>query len=113
MLPARNRMRRSEDFAATMRGGVKGVGHCVVVHADLTKDDTLVGFVVSKRVGNSVVRHRVARRMRHAVRDLMDTRHVGHAVIRALPTAAEASGTALKADIARALTRVDRKAAMT
>jgi ribonuclease P protein component len=66
-----------------------------------------VGFVVSKAVGNSVVRHRVARRLRHVVRDRLGTVRLGCTlVVRALPPAAEAASAELGSDIDSALRRL-------
>jgi ribonuclease P protein component len=67
---------------------------------------TRVGFVVSKAVGNSVVRHRVTRRLRHLFRDRLGTVPPGCAlVVRALPPAAEATSAELGQDIDSALRR--------
>lgn len=109
MLPARNRMRQSSDFAATIRRGSRGSSQRLVVHVDLTKESPLVGFVVSKAVGNSVVRHRVSRKLRHIVRDLLGTQAIGHLVVRALPAAADSSSDELRKDLMAALARAERK----
>jgi ribonuclease P protein component len=66
-----------------------------------------VGFVVSKAVGNSVVRHRVARRLRHLFRDRLGTVQPGCTlVVRALPSAATAGSADLGVDIDAALRRL-------
>ncbi len=73
-----------------------------------------VGFVVSRAVGNAVVRNRVRRRLRHLVRDRLPELSVpGGAVlvVRALPDAAGASSDELRGDLARCLERVLRQAA--
>jgi ribonuclease P protein component len=73
-----------------------------------TADTARVGFVVSKAVGNSVVRHRVTRRLRHLVRDRLGTLPVDCAlVIRALPAAAGATSGELGADLDGALRRLN------
>jgi ribonuclease P protein component len=70
-------------------------------------DHTRVGFVVSKAVGNSVVRHRVTRRLRHLFRDRLGTVRPGCTlVVRALPSAAEATSAELGKDIDSALRRL-------
>ena len=62
------------------------------------------GFVVSKAVGNAVVRHRVARRLRHLVADRVDTLPSGALlVVRALPPAAAADSAELGGDLDSAL----------
>ena len=66
-----------------------------------------VGFVVSKAVGNSVVRHRVVRRLRHVVRDRLGTVRPGCTlVVRALPSAATAASADLGGDIDSAIRRL-------
>ncbi|WP_436701987.1 ribonuclease P protein component [Nocardioides sp. BYT-33-1] len=66
-----------------------------------------VGFVVSKAVGNAVVRNRVKRRLRHAVRPAVATLPPGAVlVIRAQAAAGAASYDELGADLSRCLERV-------
>jgi ribonuclease P protein component len=66
-----------------------------------------VGFVVSKAVGGSVVRHRVARRLRHLMRErlgfLPPTVDV---VIRALPRAGMSTSIELAGDLDSALRKL-------
>ena len=66
-----------------------------------------VGLVVSKAVGNSVVRHRVQRRLRHLVREQLELLPESAAlVLRATPAAGTASSRELGADLERCLQRV-------
>jgi ribonuclease P protein component len=66
-----------------------------------------VGFVVSKAVGGSVVRHRVTRRLRHVLRDRLDQLPPGtRLVVRALPASAAADSASLAAEVDRALRAV-------
>ncbi|MBB4969286.1 ribonuclease P protein component [Saccharothrix violaceirubra] len=68
-----------------------------------------VGFVVSKAVGNSVVRHRVSRRLRHVLRDRILRLPEGTSlVVRALAPAATASSADLAQDFDAALRKVLR-----
>jgi len=61
-----------------------------------------VGFVVSKAVGNAVVRNRVKRRLRHLVRERLGDVPAGvNLVVRALPRSASAPED-LSADLSRA-----------
>ncbi len=65
-----------------------------------------VGFVVSKAVGNAVVRNRVQRRLRHLLRAELETLPASAIlVVRALPAAADASSGDLAGDLARCLAR--------
>lgn len=109
MLPPDARLRRSAEFRAVMRGGVRARRRRLVLHALSGNDGPAkAGFVVSKAVGNSVVRHRVTRRLRHLIRPRLGTLPDGTAlVIRALPAAASASSTELASDLDAALRRLD------
>lgn len=108
MLPAAARLRVAGEFGATVRGGHRGGSRTVVVHLRITDrpGTARAGFVVSKKVGNSVVRHRVTRRLRPIVRArLVDVPDGTDLVVRALPTAADASSAVLAHDVDKALDR--------
>jgi len=62
---------------------------------------------VGKKVGGSVVRTRVSRRLRHQLRPLVAELPAGtRLVVRASPAAATAPSTALAEDLRAALTRL-------
>ena len=66
----------------------------------------LVGFVVSKAVGNAVVRNKVKRRMRAIVADHLDeVPPDARVVVRSLPDAATADFAQLEADYVSCLRR--------
>jgi ribonuclease P protein component len=72
------------------------------------------GFVVGKAVGNSVVRHRVTRRLRAVVaHELHRLPATADLVVRARPEAAEAESALLHRDLVAGLDRLlgDRSAA--
>ncbi len=65
------------------------------------------GFVVGRTVGNSVVRHRVTRRLRAAVREeLTRLPATADLVVRARPEAATATSAVLRRDLAAGLDRL-------
>jgi ribonuclease P protein component len=65
------------------------------------------GFVVGRTVGNSVVRHRVTRRLRAVVLgELHRLPPTADLVVRARPEAAEATSERLRHDLASGLDRV-------
>ena len=65
------------------------------------------GFVVGKSVGNSVVRHRVTRRLRAVVAaELRRLPASADLVVRARPEAAEADSTVLRRDLVTGLDRL-------
>jgi ribonuclease P protein component len=128
VLPAPARLRRREDFTlAVRRGGRAGRGTLVAHYlppdisaaladnsADLSADQVSAvapvaraGFVVGRAVGNSVVRHRTVRRLRHLVRDRLDRLPAGSIlVVRARPAAADADSATLGRDLDAALGRL-------
>ena len=108
MLAAAQRLRRSADFAAAIRGGRRVGRGTVVVHLLLEEPaqatTARAGFVVSKAVGGAVVRNKVRRRLRHLVRPLLTELPDGSSlVVRALPAAAGASFSTLGSDLETAL----------
>jgi len=122
MLAAQYRMRRSADFSAAVRSGRRVGGRLIVVHqqwADVRSAqpridggsgaEPLVGLVVSKGVGGSVIRHRVARRLRAQVAARIQALPPSSStVVRALPAAAGASSAELGHELDRALHRLRR-----
>lgn len=104
MLPTRHRMRTSAQFSATVRSGARSGRRNVVVSVRLnTGEDTRVGFVVSKAVGNAVTRNKVKRRLRELTAQTVreHPRNLS-VVVRALPAAAGASWQELGQDYAGA-----------
>ena len=116
MLPAGHRLRASSDFAATFRGarGARAGSTLIVVHANQADaragQPPRVGFVVSKAVGNAVVRNRTKRVLRHLMAARLDRVPTGtDLVVRANPPAAGAGSGELGADIDRLMTTVLRR----
>jgi ribonuclease P protein component len=105
-------MTRSTDFGATVSQGVRAVQPDLVVHAlrsrDVGPDDVgpRIGLVISKSVGSAVQRHRVARRLRHVARTVIDELDpADRVVIRALPSSRRAISARLEQELRTALRR--------
>lgn len=110
---SRHRLRSGEDIRAVTRRGVRAARSHVVVHLDLLPEQDeapRVGFAVSTKVGNSVVRHRLARRFREIVRHHLDAfPPCSSTVIRALPGAGDIAYADLEDEVLGALGSASRK----
>jgi len=72
MLAQQNRLRKASEFALAIKGKrVAGENFLLYVatpqHGERSGAPVKVGLIVGKNVGNSVVRHRVSRQIRHAI----------------------------------------------
>jgi ribonuclease P protein component len=118
VLPAQARLRRRPEFTAVVRSGRRAGRPTMVLHylADrpVARDGNQschesprVGFVVGRAVGNSVVRHRVTRRLRAAAAaELHRLPSSADLVVRARPEAGTADYRRLTADLASGLDRL-------
>jgi ribonuclease P protein component len=107
-----NRITRGTDYRAVVRGGARCAGSHTVTHVVSTSEQRppRFGFIVSKHVGGAVVRNTVRRRLKAICAEaLPDVRVGADVVIRALPTAATADFSSLRAEVIRCL---ERKAAL-
>lgn len=133
MLPQQHKITSSEEFRQTIRKGKRAGGGTVVVHLahrrpskvtddtsqslapmcninDLTTSPPRFGFIVSKAVGNAVVRHAVSRKLRPIMMGLVSELEPGdRLIIRALPPAATATSKELTADVQKALRKIKRR----
>ncbi|CAM3932514.1 ribonuclease P protein component [Tsukamurella ocularis] len=130
MLPARYRMSSSRDFAAAVKGGRRVGRRSIVVHVATSTNTSPVpaleggpglvvsvgdpvtpapriGLVVSKAVGNAVIRHAVARRLRAAVASVAGELDDGAlVVVRALRGAVDDDANELAAQLRSGLTKL-------
>jgi ribonuclease P protein component len=118
VLPAQARLRRRPEFTAVVRSG-RRIGRPTMVLHYLSErpapargpvagpSGPRAGFVVGKTVGNSVVRHRVTRRLRAVVlEELPRLPDSADLVVRARPEAATATSQQLHRDLRSGLDRV-------
>jgi ribonuclease P protein component len=106
-------MTRSTEFGATVSQGVRAVQPDLVVHAHRhpgAADGPRIGLVVAKSVGTAVQRHRVARRLRHVARTVVEELDpADRVVIRALPSSRYAISARLEQELRAALRRTRPK----
>lgn len=116
MLSARNRMRRSTEFDATVKYGMRAAQPDIVVYVRRATNQDVqagndaagprVGLIVAKTVGSAVDRHRVARRLRHAARTIVASLdEADQVVIRASPGSRKASSASLEQQLRSGLQR--------
>ncbi len=99
------RLRRRNDFAAVYtRGRIQSNQLLVLRVLPTDRETTRFGFVVGKAVGGAVVRNRVKRRLREAVR-AMPVRSGFDLVIGARKSAADAPFSTLRDALAALLER--------
>jgi ribonuclease P protein component len=104
-------MRRSTEFDATVKYGMRTVQPDVIVHVrrgSSRAGDTgpRVGLIIAKPVGSAVERHRVARRLRHVARTMLDELDpLDQVVIRALPSSRHVSSAWLEQQLRSGLRR--------
>lgn len=107
MLPAALRLGSSAQITATLKSGRRYSSDYLVLHIASSPGPTQCAFAVSKKVGNSVIRHRITRQLRHIVQENQDTIPENCLiVIRALPQAKDASFQELFASMRQALAKV-------
>ena len=89
MLPKLNRLTSSKDFQNVTKTGVRVYCDVAVIYAlanPTSQKNSQVGLIVSKVVGNSVIRHKTSRQIRSIVKELIPQIPPNiQIVIRALP----------------------------
>lgn len=121
-----NRLRHNDDFRLTTRKGVRAARSHVVVHLAILHpsmdaasgstgvvrrmhEEPRVGFVVSKKVGNSVVRSRTKRRLRALSASLIpDLPAYSTMVVRTMPGINDLAHDALAEELTSAVAQCRR-----
>lgn len=108
MLPRAHRLTRADDFRLAVRRGRRfSTPSAVCYRIDADVDGPLFGVIVSKQVGNAVVRNRVRRRIQAiCAQTALDADPGQLVVVRALPSSREAEWDTLRAEIGGAVRRV-------
>lgn len=90
MLKAKNRLRKRKEFSYIYRKGEVYFAKDLTLFVSKTKlNQSKVGFSVSNKVGNSVVRHKVKRRLSEIVRVRLHSFPVANYVLVAKPSVVE------------------------
>ena len=110
MLAKTARISNSADFAKATKSGLRSTTNSLVgyLHLSNSGGPARCGLIINKSVGNSVVRHNVARKIRHLIAANLTSLPAGSLfVVRALP----ASNTAdLKSEATELISKLVKKA---
>lgn len=108
VLPKSRRLRRRDDIASVLRGRRVGTPRLVVHYeshgVESGRQPARLGLAVGRRVGNSVSRHRIARRVRHVFAQNVQAwdELACDVVVRVLPGGATASSAEVATDLDKA-----------
>lgn len=102
------RLRKSPEISRTLKSGRRYPAKFLVFHiAQGSTKDSRFAFAVGKNVGNSVIRHKITRRLRHLVISNYSKFPTGSdVVVRALPGIETASHQELQDNFDFALAKV-------
>ncbi len=104
MLSRTHRITSGDDYRRVVRRGVKCAGPRLVTSIIDTGEDvpSRFGFILSKKVGNAVIRNRVRRRLKAICAASLTSVPAGlEVVVRVLPDASDASFSQLESDLHR------------
>jgi ribonuclease P protein component len=110
MLAKTARISNSADFAKATKSGLRSTTNSLVgyLHLSNSEQPARCGLIINKSVGNSVVRHNVARKIRHLVAANLSLLPSGSLfVIRALPASNAAD---LKSEATDLISKLVKKA---
>ena len=110
-LPHHQRLRKSVDVQRVQRSGTRiRLQRVLILYTRCESEQTRVGFTVSRKVGNAVVRNRVKRWLREAIRHQMADIPSGvDVVVIAHPQAAEANLRLLSQELSQGWSRMARQ----
>lgn len=107
MLKNKLRLKRNKEFSYIYRKGGKTKGRYVSIYAIKGSREMKIGFSLSKKVGNAVIRNLYKRRLHEIFKDLLPTMKVSKYIVVASPSIREASFQDLKADVLAAVRRMN------
>nr|WP_208387970.1 ribonuclease P protein component [Microbacterium halimionae] len=103
-----NRLTDGAEYKAVVRRGARASGVHTITYVVSREDSASprFGFIVSRQVGSAVVRNRVRRRLKAVCLSALPRVRAGsEVVIRALPSAADATFDALENEVFSSLAR--------
>ena len=107
MLKNKLRLKRNKEFSYIYRKGGKIKGRYITIYAIRGSREMKIGFSLSKKVGNAVVRNLYKRRLHEIFKDLIPTMKVRKYVVVASPYIKDASFQELKADVLSTVSKMN------
>lgn len=106
----KNRVKKRRDFTRVYQRGKSHAGKYIVLYRYKTRLDTYrVGFTVSKKVGNAVVRNKVRRRLKEIARLQPELFQPGRDyILIARPAAAQVTYRELERDLESLLKKINK-----
>ena len=105
------RLRKREDFDRIYKGGARhSSANLMVIFLAAAGDGSRVGFTAGKALGGAVVRNRIRRRLREAVRrHLQELRIPADVVFHPRKSVLRAEFSQLEAEVTRAFAAISKK----
>lgn len=107
MLKKRLRLKKNKEFTYIYRKGSKLKGRYFILYALKGSKEMKIGFSLSKKVGNAVVRNLYKRRLHEIFKDLIPQMKNNQYVLVASPYISDAGYQELKEDILTTLEKSD------
>ena len=97
MLSKKYRLTSPSEFSKTTKSGLRigGENFLLYIYQSESQDPARLGLIISKNIGGSVARHKVARRLRHQMAEHLPLLQTGTLLV------IRAQAGALKADMSR------------
>ena len=81
MLPLKNRITKAKDFSKVLNSGFKNHQESLALYLYSTSQPSRLGLIISRRVGNAVKRHLLARQIREVFREFLKQHPTGFDVV--------------------------------
>lgn len=113
MLPYKHRLTSPTDFSRVTKSGIRVGSGNLFLYLYSTNEElpARAGLIISKVVGGSVVRHRIARKLRHALADELPK--LPHGTLLVVRTLAGAKQADLRDEISILIKKAEAKVVAT
>jgi ribonuclease P protein component len=81
VLPLKNRITKSTEFSNVLNSGSKNYQESLALYLKTTNQPSRLGLIISRRVGNAVRRHLLARQLREVFREFLKQQPTGFDIV--------------------------------